>query len=225
MTEQGNSRLAFLQKARAVAVEHFDQTAQHYDDQFAEVSAVHLQSLEQFLARLGPSPSVLDAACGTGRYFGLLAGRIGRLVGVDQSAMMLARAAEKYPDIETRKVSMQDLRVQSDLMDSFDGVMCIDAMEWILRHDWPAVLEGFNRVLRPLGHAYLTVEIPGNEERRELAQPPISGAARGEVRVKHWYNHFPSAEDVSEWLDKAGFLVQLELRSEYYRHLILQRRV
>lgn len=224
MTEQGNSRRAFLDRAQVVALKHFEQTARGYDDQFPNISAVHAECLEELLSRIGPSAAVLDAACGTGLYFGTLAGRTGRLLGIDQSAAMLTRAGEKHPNVETREVSLQALRDQPDMAADFDGVMCIDALEWILREDWPTVLEGFNRVLRPAGFAYITVEIPGEEERLELDRPPAEGAARGEIRVKEWYNHFPSAEDVSSWLDKAGFDLKLEKRSEYYRHLILRKR-
>ncbi len=150
---------------------------------------------------------MLDAACGTGQYFGALVGRTSRLLGIDQPAAMLARAGEKHPDVETREVSLQALEDQRDMEAGFDGVMCIDALEWILR---PPVLQVFDRVLRPKGHVYITVEIPGEEERRELAHPPAEGAAQGEIRVKHWYNHFPSAGDVGAWLHEAGFDLELE---------------
>src|SRR4051812_43418566 len=116
MTEHNSDRFAFLDRAQAIALEHFAKTAHLYDDQFPDISPVHAECLEEFLSRLGPFPAVLDAACGTGRYFGLLTKRTGRLLGIDQSASMLGCANEKYPDIETREVGLQALRNQPDLV-------------------------------------------------------------------------------------------------------------
>ncbi|MGE4043609.1 MAG: class I SAM-dependent methyltransferase [Acetobacteraceae bacterium] len=65
-----------------------------------QISPVHAECLEDFLSRLGPSAAVLDAAYGTGQYFGALVGRTSRLLCIDHSAAMLARAGEKHPDVE-----------------------------------------------------------------------------------------------------------------------------
>lgn len=224
MTEHNIHTLSFVDRAQAIALEHFAKTAHLYDDQFPEISPVHAECLEEFLSRLRSFPAVLDAACGTGRCFGVLTKRTGRLLGIDQSVAMLKCAKEKYPDIETREVSLQALRNQPDLVAAFDGMICIDSMEWILRAHWPVVLMGFNQVLRSKGYVYITVEIPGDEERHLLARPASGGADRGEIQIKYWWNHFPRTEDVSNWIDEAGFSLEFEKRSEFYRHLILRKR-
>lgn len=222
MTER-SLRRAFLDRAQMIALTHFETTARAYDKQFSGISPTHADSLSELLGRLPEAPAVLDAACGTGRYFDTLAERTSRLLGTDQSAAMLARAAQKHPGIETRRVSLQALRDERDLMGAFDGVICVDALEWIFRDDWPSVLEGFSQVLRSRGYAYLTVEIPGEVEQRELAAPPAKGAAPGEIRVKYWYNHFPSNNDVTGWINQTGFRIERETQCEYYRHLILRK--
>jgi trans-aconitate methyltransferase len=68
---------------------------------------------------------VLDAACGTGKYFPmvLVSGR--RLLGVDNAGAYLAKAAAKFPQVATDKHDLQDLPYQGE----FDGVLCVDAME------------------------------------------------------------------------------------------------
>ena len=224
MNKQSDRRRMFVDRANLTALEHFKQTADLYDSRFPEISPTHRECLEYFLFQLGPSPSVLDAACGTGLYFEALVGRVGRLLGIDQSAEMLTVARKKHPEVETRRSSLQELRGEAAMAESFDGILCIDALEWILRDDWPVVLEGFSNVLRPNGYVYMTVEIPGEVEKRELACPLLEGAAKGEIRVKHWYNHFPSGEDVSAWLDDAGFAIEFEKHCAYYRHLCLRKR-
>jgi ubiquinone/menaquinone biosynthesis C-methylase UbiE len=223
MNDQDDCRRIFVSRAYLTALEHFKQTAELYDSRFPEISPVHRECLEYFLMQLGPSASVLDAACGTGRYFEVLADRVGQLLGIDQSLEMLTVARKKHPEVKTCQVPLQALRDQLAMTESFDGVMCIDALEWILRDDWPVVLEGFNNVLRSNGCIYMTVEIPGEEEKREIARPLLEGAAKGEIRVKHWYNYFPSTEDVSAWLSDAGFVVEFEKQCKYYRHLVLRK--
>lgn len=223
MTDKEYIRRIFLDRSRSIALEHFEKTAHDYDNHFPDISPVHAECLKYFLSRLGQSPAILDAACGTGLYFDALAEHAGRLLGIDQSAAMLARARHKHSNFETRRMSLIALKDQPDMKATFDGLTCIDALEWIMRDDWLAVLQGFNQVLRPRGHAYITVEIPGEVEILELALPPTEGAVQGEIRVKYWYNHFPSVDDVCAWIDEAGFEIELEKRSEYYRHLILRK--
>ena len=76
---------------------------------------------------------MLDAACGTGKYFGMVleAGR--RVVGNDQSAGMLARARARFPAVPLERVGLQELAFNGE----FDAVMCIDAMENVPPEDWP----------------------------------------------------------------------------------------
>lgn len=224
MVGNNNSRRAFLDRSTTIALEHFEKTAHCYDDQFPDRSSIHVECLEKFLSRLKPLPDVLDAACGRGKYFRILTERTSRLLGIDQSAAMLVSARAKYSNVETRKVSLQALKDQTDMVASFDGIICIDALEWILRDDWPKVMDGFSKVLKPKGYAYITIEIPGEEERFELARQPTEGAVQGEIRVKYWYNYFPDIEDVNAWIDASSFDLELEKHSEYYRHLILRKR-
>ena len=42
------------------------------DARWGDIGATHRSYLELFLSKLPPSGDVLDAACGTGKYFGLV---------------------------------------------------------------------------------------------------------------------------------------------------------
>ncbi len=224
MNEINNPRRRFLDRARNIAVEHFENSAHEYDAVFAAIDPVHAECLEEFLRRLGSKPTILDAACGTGRFFDVLSARAGRLIGVDQSGPMLDKARSKRPDIETRLVSLQGLGEVTEFRAAIDGLVCVDAMEWVMSDDWPLVLAGFKSVLVSGGYVYLTIEIPGEEETRELSLPPIEGAVHGEIRVHSWYNHFPRKETVVGWVSEAGFEMDFEMFGEYYWHVILQNR-
>ena len=57
--------------------------------------------------------------------------------------------------VPTDQHDLQDLPYR----DEFEGVLCVDAMEFIPPEEWPPVLERFHQALRPGGWLYLTVEL------------------------------------------------------------------
>src|SRR5262245_41662477 len=119
-------RQAWLDGLRASIEEQYDVCSATFDDD-APVSSTHREFVEKVIRSCPPDGAVLDAPCGTGRYFGavLAAGRT--VVGIDQSAGMLARARAKHPEVLLEQAGLQEL----DLEDDFDAVMCIDAMEYV----------------------------------------------------------------------------------------------
>jgi len=84
-------RQAWLEERRAAVVADYDAEAPTYD-----MNLYPAGTQEMWVARLlGMIPAgstVLDAPCGTGRYFPLIAAAGMRIIGVDQSAGMLAQA-------------------------------------------------------------------------------------------------------------------------------------
>ena len=95
----------------------------------------HLEYLQKLLERVPPHSTLLSAACGAGRYDGMLLEAGHDVVGIDQSAGMLARAKEHFPEVRYRKIGLQEI----DFRDVFDGAICIDAMEHVSPEDWPRV--------------------------------------------------------------------------------------
>lgn len=94
-----------------------------------------------------PAGVALDAACGTGRYAEFLAGRGHRVIGVDGSPDMLARARTRVPEAEFVLGDLHRLPVGDA---EVDLVVCALALTHV-----PAlgpVLAEFARVLRPGGH-------------------------------------------------------------------------
>jgi cyclopropane fatty-acyl-phospholipid synthase-like methyltransferase len=170
---------------------------------------------------------VLDAPCGTGRYFPLVAAAGHRVVGIDQSANMLAEAQRRGIAIDLQHVGLQEL----SFVERFDAVMTIDAMENVAPEDWPCVLANLHRALRPGGHLYLTVEEDHDADYPAThdvllarAVPAVLGEViDGDVAGYHYY---PSREQVIEWSATAGFVVIDEAYHQEdgwgYRHLLLQ---
>jgi ubiquinone/menaquinone biosynthesis C-methylase UbiE len=94
---------------------------------------------------------VLDAACGTGRYAAYLAGRGHRVIGVDRSPDMLAKARQKLPESDFREGDLEALPLEAE---SVDAAVCALAMVHLAEVD-RAVAE-LTRVVRPGGRVIIS---------------------------------------------------------------------
>src|SRR5260370_41737217 len=81
----------------------------------------------QVLRRIPPGAAVLDAPCGTGKYFPMLAAAGCRVAGADQSAGMLPRARARGIAFSLGHASLQELPYAGQ----FGAVLTIDAMQHI----------------------------------------------------------------------------------------------
>ena len=93
-----------------------------------------------------PVGVALDAACGTGRHTAYLASLRHRVIGVDGSPGMLAKARAKLPDVEFHQADLHRLPVPDDHVDL---VVCALALSHV--RDLAPVFAEFARVLRPGG--------------------------------------------------------------------------
>jgi SAM-dependent methyltransferase len=211
-------REAWLRNLRRVDERQEDALAEDFDALWGEICATHQAFVERFLSMLPPDGRVLDAACGTGKYFPMVLASGRQLLGVDHAGAYLAKAAAKFPQVPTAKHDLQDLPYQGE----FDGVLCVDAMEFVPPEDWPPVLEHFHRALRPRGWLYLTVERApgdrlrtGNEAARRSGLPVVEGEVIWE-EPDGYYHHYPSMQRVRTWLADAGFAIQEEAEGPWH---------
>lgn len=98
-----------------------------------------------------PVGAALDAACGTGRYAEFLAGRGHRVIGVDGSPDMLARARTRVPEGQFLLGDLHRLPVADA---EVDLVVCALALTHI--PTLKPVMAEFARVLRPGGHLVIS---------------------------------------------------------------------
>jgi SAM-dependent methyltransferase len=221
-------RGAWLRELRRVNERQEDALADDFDALYGEVEPTHRAFIERFLSRLPPDGRVLDAACGTGKYFPAVLASGRQLLGVDHAGAYLAKAAAKFPQVPTDKHDLQELPYQGE----FDGVLCMDAMECIPPEDWPPVLERFHRALRPGGWLYLTVELArqdqvraANQSARRSGLPVVDGEVVWD-EPDGYYHYYPSVQQVRAWLADAGFAVDQETEAPWhdegyaYHHLL-----
>jgi SAM-dependent methyltransferase len=212
-------RGAWLRSLRRVDEQQEDALAGDFDAQWGEIEPTHQAFVERFLSRLPPDGRVLDAACGTGKYFPMVLASRRRLVGVDHAGAYLAVAATKFPQVPTDKHDLQDLPYEGE----FDGVLCVDAMEFVPPEEWPLVLEHFHVALRPGACLYLTVERAREEQVRaanEAARRSGLPVVDGEViwgEPDGYYHHYPSMQQVRGWLADAGFAIQEEFEGPWHQ--------
>jgi SAM-dependent methyltransferase len=187
-----------------------------YDQNRGEISPSHAAFVARLAGLVRQGGAVLDAACGTGKYWPALLAAGLRITGVDQSAGMLARAYRKYPEVPTRVLALQDLAA---LPDRFDGLLCVDALENVAPEDWPVVTAGLAGVLVDQAPAYVTVELPDGP----LPPPADPRQVPGEVTDGGGYHYYPPREPVRRWLATAGFAIADEADADHYWHLLLTR--
>ena len=165
-------RAEWLKQMRSMAEALYDQVSPQYWVSFGlSEDGTHRAFLQKFLERVAPgggagrsdsagqSGVILSAACGAGRYEGPLLEAGHRVVGIDQSAGMLARAREHFPEAQYPQLRYEKMGLQEmAFCEVFDGVICMDAMEHVSPEDYPGILRGFQEALKPGGVLYFTAD-------------------------------------------------------------------
>jgi SAM-dependent methyltransferase len=220
-------RQAWLAERRSAVVAAYDDLASSYDEH-AYPSDLQREWVARVLRLIPPGGIVLDAPCGTGKYFPMIAAAGHQVAGVDQSAGMLAQARAQGIAFRLEQVALQDLSYAG----SFDAVITVDAMENIPPEDWPLVLANLHRAVRPGGVMYLTVE---EVEQAQIDQAFQSLSARGLPAVRGeivegdvaGYHYYPGHQQAVEWFGREGLAIVDEgFRRDDgwgYRHFLLRR--
>jgi ubiquinone/menaquinone biosynthesis C-methylase UbiE len=224
--EAALDRSGWLAERRDAIEATYDAEASSYDE-----SEYPTGTQRAWVARLlqlcPPAGVVLDAPCGTGRYFSMVAAAGQRIAGVDQSSGMLAQARARGIAFSLEQIRLQEL----EYAHAFDAVMTIDAMENVPPEDWPLVLANLHRAVRPGGFLYMTVEEiePAEIERAfrilsERGVPAVRGeVVEGDVASYHYY---PGRQRAVEWFaaEELAIIAEGFKREDGwgYRHFLLR---
>jgi SAM-dependent methyltransferase len=218
-------RREWLAEQRRTVEERYDRlSSSTYDDDSIRITPTHRRFVEKVIRSCPPGGVILDAPCGTGRYLQTVLAGGRTVVGIDQSAGMLARARAKHPDVVLEKVGLQELAFDGE----FDAAMCIDAMELVFPEDWPGVLAKLHRAARGSALIYMTVEqIDPAEIATSFATATAEGlpVVHGEnVRRGGGYHYYPTTDRVSRWLAAEGLEIVEEsfsrARTYGYWHIL-----
>ena len=238
-------RAEWLKQMRDKLEALYDHLSPGYWEKFGlYANETHQEYLRKFLERVPPRSTLLSAACGAGRYDGMLLEAGHSVVGIDQSAGMLARAREHFPEVRYEKMGLQEM----DFQEAFDGVTCIDAMEHVCPEDWPGILRGFREALKPGGVLYLTVVLAeadalekAYERAKERGLPVVLGELADEVEEAYErtlglpavladeadeaaYHYCPSLEQVRAWIGQAELVIEEEGTESWYTHFVVRKR-
>jgi SAM-dependent methyltransferase len=209
------------------------------------MSETHVRFLLKFLRRLTPHGTLLSAGCGAGLYDGLLLEARHNVIGIDLSEGMLARARERFPNIQYFKKGLQEI----DFQNAFDGVICIDALEHVFPEDWPVIVRGFREALKPGGVLYFTVDVSATDELEEAFEaaksrglPVVYGEVAAEVNEvyekvmamkfedvpdeladKAVYHYYPPVAQVRKWLAQENIMIEAEEMGIWYRHFLVRK--
>ena len=218
MNAGASDRRAFLAERRAISVQRFDTMhSPRYDAQWGAIGGTHADFIARLAGLVRAGGEVLDAACGTGKYWPALLAAGVRVTGIDQSAGMLARAGRKHPDVAVRVLALQDLQDAADWRGRFDGLICVDALECVAPEHWPGVAAGLAATLRTGAPAYVTIE----SRKGPLPPPADPRQVPGEAIEDGSYHYYPTRPQVREWLNAAGFAVTEQADNDDYWHLLM----
>ena len=238
------NRSEWLKKMRSMAESLYDHGSTVYWVKYGDdMTPIHRKFMEEFLQRLKTPGTILDAACGAGLYDGMLVEAGHTVLGIDQSTGMLNRARDHYPKEQFPKLHYLKMGLQDmDFQAVFDGAICMDAMEHICPEDWPGILAGFHKALKPGAPLYITVDAMLADEYREaferakamglpvvygeqvddleaayniyMKQDPLDPSALSGDRLDHTvYHYHPTMQQVHTWYDQAGFTIEEELHA------------
>lgn len=102
--------------------------------------------------------SILDAACGPGKYAEILMAKGATVTGFDFSAEMIKYAKERNGEQGT--FFIHDLSAPLKMLEdqSFDFVLCALALHYL--EDWTDTIREFHRVLKNNGQLIISIEHP-----------------------------------------------------------------
>jgi 2-polyprenyl-3-methyl-5-hydroxy-6-metoxy-1,4-benzoquinol methylase len=126
----------------------WDKRARRYDDAIKEHDPQYVKTMEETMALLAKSDSVLDFGCGSGEISIGLASRVERILGIDTSGKMIELADEKACEQEIKNAVFRE-------MDVFDSSLNNKSFSAIVAFNVFHLVDDAGKVLKRL-HQLLT---------------------------------------------------------------------
>jgi len=181
-------------------LESYNAIAEQWELHRTQLSAPEAEILPMVTENLAPNSLLLDLGCGTGQPVAKYFADAGfRIVGVDQSPAMLARAKQRLPHHQWILSTIEDFPP----IEHVGAVIAWDSLFHIPRERHAGILQRVRSTLTVGGRFALTV---GGSE-----HPAFVDAMFGH---SFFYDSFPP-EQVSALLEAAGFRI---VRASYLNH-------
>lgn len=183
--EDAERLIAVLEMRRDKSTAFFSSAADDWDRLRTELFASNAEFLP-LLALLDRELTVADLGCGTGQLTRALAPFVSKVIGIDASNAMLARARELGDNVEYREGRVESLPLEDK---EVDVALLFLVLHYIVEP--PKALQEAKRILRPGGKLLIVDMMPHDrEEMRETMGHVWAGFTR---------------EQVGRWAGEAGF--------------------
>ena len=195
----------------------FDAHAAIYDSNVFTSNTLH--EVDFLINELGlaPGATILDVGCGTGRHTIALAARGYRMTGLDLSAAMLAKAAEKARAAQLQVTLVHASATNFSFTEPFDSAICLceGAFGLLSQVDDPieqplAILTNISRSLRPEAMVIFTV-LNGAAMLRRYQQADITAGRFDPITITEQADFVPLEGHPPVTVRERGF-VATELR-------------
>src|SRR5215204_5830905 len=124
-------RRTWLDEQRLRTEQRYDRLySPTYDDDDGPIPARHRAFVEKLIESTPAGGVILDAPCGTGRYFPMVLDAGRSVVGIDQSAGMLAQARAKHPEFVLEQRGLQELEFDGTTSGCFARAWASIPADW-----------------------------------------------------------------------------------------------
>jgi trans-aconitate methyltransferase len=169
-----------------------------YEDKHAFVWK-QAASLVELLAPQ-PGERILDLGCGTGHLAAAIAATGAKVIGLDQSAVMLEQARSAYPNLQFMHGDARNF----SFGDSFDAVFSNAVLHWVRPPE--AVIRCVRNTLKPGGR--FVAEFGGRENVQAIEAALRLAARQMGIRLEEPLWYFPSVGEYATLLESAGLEVR-----------------
>ncbi len=158
---------------------------------------------EGILSYLNPKPSetILDLGCGTGDLTKKISLSGARVIGVDSSPDMIAKAKLKFPELEFFQMDARELKFDH----LFDAIFSNAVLHWIPQKE--IVIEKMYSLLKENGRIVVEFGGKGNNQQmlKALKEVFIQRGYVENTKIDFWY--YPSIGEYATELEKLNFTV------------------
>lgn len=177
-----------------INIKNYEKIAKNYARQFFDGISEDIDEVLEFIKYLPPKATILDVACGVGRWSKFFSERGYRVIGIDASIKMIEEAKKRVADVMFERMDMRKILYPEQ---TFSAVFAAYAICYIPRRELQKVLQNFWKILKPNGFLFIiTYEGKGVKYYRE----PLDSAGKS-----GFFLVFYTKEELEKQLENAKF--------------------